>query len=79
MKVLSKETRQLPYGNGQVAVVEVDGARLHFSRYDNEQRWLADAAFSAKGMPIFCHGAGSRCCMKQAANEKVEALLNSSN
>lgn len=42
-------------------VREDDGSSLHFSRYPDEEHWVADAMFSKIGFPVFSNGPGSRC------------------
>ena len=44
------------------------------SKYPSEKDWYCDAMFD-RGMPVFCHGEGSRCCKKRAlAPVLVEAI-----
>jgi hypothetical protein len=57
------------------AVVGIGGATLHFSRYDCESEWYCDAHFGAGGVPYFCHGEGSRCCLKKVATGRLRQAL----
>ena len=54
-----------------VATVVVDEPhgtdKIHFSRYDTEDKWHADAYFGPNGIPHFCHGEGSRCTLQRFA------------
>lgn len=58
-----------------VAKVELNGGTIHVSRFDEEKTWYADSAFTAKGIPLFCHGEGSRCCLKRPVNDDVHKAL----
>ena len=58
-----------------VAMVKMGDLVLVVSRYDTEKTWYADSAFGKGCMPIFCHGEGSRCCMKRPVNEDVHKAL----
>lgn len=40
------------------------------SRYNTEQEWYIDAQINNM-LPLFCHGEGSRCCLKQAAQAEL--------
>lgn len=41
---------------------EDDGSSVHFSRYPDEENWVADAWFrGGSSMPVFSNGPGSRC------------------
>jgi hypothetical protein len=48
--------------------VLIKGSRiwLMLSKFSNEKEWYLDAKF-INNLPEFCHGEGSRCCRKQAA------------
>jgi hypothetical protein len=49
-------------------------SELLLSRYSTEQEWYVDAQINNM-LPLFCHGEGSRCCRKQAAQaELLEAI-----
>lgn len=54
-----------------------EGGCIMVSRFDNEQEWLADAAFASNGFPLFSHGEGTRYCSKQAvADPQIVAALD---
>lgn len=59
-----------------IAIVQIDENSLHFSRFDHETQWLCDAHFGKGCFPYFCHGEGSRCCIKKAATGELAALLD---
>lgn len=66
-----------PYGECLAADVElVNGYSATYSRYDTEDFWYCDSVFSKGGFPVFVHGVGSRCCLKQVAGEAVVQMLN---
>lgn len=46
-----------------------------FSRFPDETQWYCDALFSSKGLPVFVHGHGSRCCMKQTPIEAMRKAI----
>jgi hypothetical protein len=58
-----------------VAVVKVGKITLGFSRFDSENEWLCDYQFNG-GLPVFCHGEGSRSCLKQAAKGELQIALD---
>lgn len=45
-----------------------------FSKYSTESEWYCDATFR-NGMPVFCHGEGSRSCMKRAAQNEIKEAI----
>lgn len=61
-----------------VAVVVTKGSakvEVGFSRYSTEDKWYIDYEFH-NGLPVFCHGEGSRSCLKKFAtgqlHDKIE-------
>jgi hypothetical protein len=75
VRVVTVDDRELMYGPGQFAEVEVNGSVFTFSRYPDEADWLCDSHIGANGFPHFVHGDGSRCCMKSAANDELRRLI----
>lgn len=60
------------------AVTVTDGKRkieLGLSKYSTENDWYLDYQFD-NGLPVFCHGEGSRSCMKRAAQGELLAALD---
>lgn len=45
---------------------------VHWSRFEGEARWCSDAYF-LDGFPMWVHGDGSRCCIKQSPKEEEAA------
>jgi hypothetical protein len=64
-----------PY-RGWDAVVDLGGDSFHFSQLAGETDWYCDAHFGRNGYPYFCHGFGSRVCLKQIATDEIAVLLN---
>lgn len=58
------------------AAVDVQGDLLWFSRFDDETQWYCDAHFGPTGFPHFCHGEGSRCCLKTTAIGRLKGALD---
>ncbi|MFW6122044.1 MAG: hypothetical protein ACOC80_14270 [Petrotogales bacterium] len=71
-----------PNGADKVTVVWVSvhqgktKIELGLSRYSTEADWYIDCQFTNR-LPVFNHGEGDRCCLKQKAqNELLEAIEN---
>ena len=45
-----------------------------FSRYSTEDKWYIDYQFTNK-LPDFCHGEGSRSCLKRAAKGELHEAI----
>ena len=58
-----------------VWVTTADGYYIYqFSRLDGEKQWFLDAKY--RGMlPIFCHGKGSRSCLKSVAAADIHVAI----
>jgi hypothetical protein len=69
--VLSGNTSNLFF-----AEVEIGDNILTFSQLENETEWYCDSRFGRKNMyPYFCHGEGSRSCLKQMAQGELKNEL----
>ena len=59
-----RDTRQwpVPQAGWYASVLTDDGTRLILSHLDGEprERWVIDGAFAPNGVPLHCHGFGSR-------------------
>jgi hypothetical protein len=76
---IEKKSRSSQFGlNGEYlnAVVVIDSHTYHFTKGEDEKDWYCDALFNSFGVPIFCHGEGSRSCMKRKASDHVAQELN---
>jgi hypothetical protein len=57
------------------ATVKIGNKTLGMSQNSDETKWFCDSLFN-NGLPVFVHGVGSRCCMKDAALGELEKALN---
>lgn len=57
-------------------MTRLDGVEntFEFSRFPNEKEWYCDAHLR-RGFPVFVHGPGSRCCIKQNAQGEMKEAL----
>lgn len=46
-----------------------------FSRYSTENQWYLDIQMT-NGLPVFCHGEGSRSCSKQVAQGLLQEAID---
>lgn len=50
------------------ATVKCDPSTYIITQLPSERSWYFDAHFH-RGIPVYCHGDGSRCCMKRVISE----------
>jgi len=54
------------------------GDRIIVSKYDDEQKWIADGFYAAScdWFPVYWNGEGSRCTLAKAPKADVQSALN---
>ena len=76
MKYQAKGNFMRPSEGIWLATVEHEGYLYDFSQFNSEDKWYLDAKWSDKGLPVFAHGEGSRCCAKRVADSDLKEALD---